>query len=194
MFRRVIIPIFLSLIILLPLFIYFFWYFNGILTYLATGDGRDQGVDFLINHVASVDDPSTNEYDALDFIGGYINPMIVFSYGFHNAVLLFWLILGRFLKVNKPGVARRYKFYWYVIALLCCLGLSACFYFYMDEYDGFFYMQEDLLWPFIIGITICSFILFYLQSLFFTSKVMMIAIPFVGIFKSISFRRNKDDD
>ena len=194
MFKRVIIPLFLSLIILSPLFIYIFWYFNGLLTYLATGDGREQGVLFLIQNIASVDDPSTNAYDALDFIEGYINPMILFSYGFFNAVLLFWLILGRFLKVNRPGIARRYKFYWYVISLLCCFGLSACFYFYMDEYDGFYYMQEDLLWPFLIGITICSFILFYFQSLFFTSKVMMIAIPFVGIFKSISFRRNKNDD
>lgn len=194
MFKRVIVPLFLSLIILSPLFIYIFWYFNGLLTYLATGDGREQGVLFLIQNVASVDDPSTNGYDALDFIEGYINPMILFSYVFFNAVLLFWLILGRFLKVNKPGIARRYKFYWYVISLLCCFGLSACFYFYMDEYDGFYYMQEDLLWPFLIGTTICSFILFYFQSLFFTSKVMMIAIPFVGIFKSISFRRNKNDD
>ena len=194
MFKRVIIPIFLSLIILSPFFIYIFWYFNGLLTFLATGDGRTQGVDFLNTNVASLDDPSTNEEFALDFIQYYINPMIVFSYGFHNAVLLFWLILGRFLKVNKPGVALRYKFYWYIISFLCCLGLSACFYFYMDEYDGFFYMKEDLLWPFLTGITVFSFMLFYFQSLFFTSKVMMIAIPFVGIFKSISFRRNKNDD
>ena len=54
MFKRVIIPIFLSLIILLPLFIYIFWYFNGILIYLATKDGG-RGVDFLIQQVASVD-------------------------------------------------------------------------------------------------------------------------------------------
>ena len=68
MFKRVIVPLFLSLIILSPLFIYIFWYFNGLLTYLATGDGREQGVLFLIQNVASVDDPSTNGYDALDKI------------------------------------------------------------------------------------------------------------------------------
>ena len=194
MFRRVIVPFFLSLIILSPLFIFIFWYFNGILTYLATGDGRENGLEFLIQNVASVDDPSTNVDDALDFIEGYINPMIIFSYGWHNLILLFWLILGRFLKVNRPGVARRYKLYWYLISIICFAGLSGAMYFYMDEYDGFFYMQQDILWPFLIGVAIISFILFYFQSLFFTSKVMMIAIPFVGLFKGISFRRNKDED
>ena len=93
MFRRVIVPFFLSLIILSPLFIFIFWYFNGILTYLATGDGRENGVEFLIQNVASVDDPSTNVDDALDFIEGYINPMIIFSYGWHNLILLFCILL-----------------------------------------------------------------------------------------------------
>ena len=99
----------------------------------------------MIQNVASVDDPSTNVDDALDFIEGYINPMIIFSYGWHNLILLFWLILGRFLKVNRPGVARRYKLYWYLISIICFAGLSGAMYFYMDEYDGFFYMQQDII-------------------------------------------------
>ena len=195
MFKRVILPIFLSLIITLPIFIFIFWYFNGLLIYLGSQDGG-RGVEFLIQQVASVDHGSDeNNIEALDFIENYINHILVFTYFYLNAILLFWLILGRFLKVNKPGIARRYKFYWYFITLVTCAGLIAFFHWYMEKYDGWYYMREEIKWwPFLTCSGIFYLVVFYFQSLLFTSKVMMIAIPFVGIFKSISFRRNKDDD
>ena len=86
MFKRVILPIFLSLIITLPIFIFIFWYFNGLLIYLGSQDGG-RGVEFLIQQVASVDHGSDeNNIEALDFIENYINHILVFTYFYLNVV------------------------------------------------------------------------------------------------------------
>ena len=190
MFKKVIFPIFFSLVLLFPIAGFFFWYFNGLYEYLSTGDGRDNGIQFLIQNVTSNEDPTDAIDEADDFIDNYINPIIIFAYSLQNFVLLFWLIFGRYLKVNKPGIARRYMIYWFIIAVVCSLGMGGGSYYYMEIYDGFFYIKQDVLWYFLSLITIFSFFLFLVQSWIFTSKVMAVAVPFVSLIKRISFRKS----
>lgn len=106
MFKKVILPTTMSMILIVPISIFIFWFFNGFVEYISTGDGRPGGQQFLIENVADTDEPDTNDIDALDFTENYINPMIIFTFLFQNILLLLWLILGKFLKVNKPGIAK----------------------------------------------------------------------------------------
>ena len=190
MFNKIIFPTFFSLVLLFPVVVCFFWYFNGFYEYLSTGDGRHNGLQFLIQNVTSNEDPTDAIDEADDFIDNYINPIIIFAYSLQNFVLLFWLIIGRYLKVNKPGIARRYMIYWFIIAAVCSLGMGGGSYYYMEYYDGFFYIKQDVLWYFLSLITIFSFFLFLVQSWIFTSKVMAVAVPFVSLIKRISFRKS----
>ena len=49
---------------------------------------------------ALAQDENTDAIDeADDFIDNYINPIIIFAYSLQNFVLLFWLIIGRYLIV-----------------------------------------------------------------------------------------------
>ena len=101
--------------------------------------------------------------------------------------------MGRFLKVNKPGVAKKYRFFWLLISLFCSLGISLGCWSYMKWLDEFYYMgDEETLRAFLISLSIFSFILFYLQSILFTSKVMSEAVPLTSFFKSISIRKNNE--
>ena len=189
MFKRVIFPTIISLIITFLLFGSIYYYFNGINA--NYGDGRDQGIQFLIKYFGFHLDPEDSYDITVEFINECLNLTLYGLFLIQNFFLLFWLIVGRFLKVNKPGIARRYQIYWLIISLLCDLFLAAYSWYTTDNYDGFFYIGDEIKWFYLASIAIFGFILFYIQSILFTSKVMQVAVPFVRIFKSISFRKNK---
>ena len=189
MFKRVIIPTFFSLILKFVLAACVFWVFNGWWEAYITGDGNRLGYNWLIADVAANDDPSTNKDDALDFIAYNINPTIYYGYLIDNSFIFIWLLLGRLLKVDKPGVAKRYKFYWFIIAILCSVVFAGNCYYWLYFFEGEYYLLETTIYKFCGYMLVSTFILFWIQSLLFTSRVMYIAVPFVGLVKRISFRK-----
>jgi|TARA_Y100000031_G_C8072981_1_gene315947 hypothetical protein len=195
MFKRVLMPTIFSLVLSLIPAAIVFYLFNGFYTAFASGDGNATGIfgfggyDWLIADVAANDDEATNVDDALEFISDYINPAIYTAYGICNLFLFFWLFLGRFLKVDKPGIAKRYFYYWLTIAIIESLAFAGSCYFWLYYYEGGWYLQENTIYIFCTYMFVFSFIFFLIKSWLFTSRVMLIAVPFVGLIKRISFRK-----
>ncbi|MDA7544202.1 hypothetical protein N8761_00840 [Alphaproteobacteria bacterium] len=97
-------------------------------------------------------------------------------------VSVLWVIIGEFLKIDRPNKAFKYLLLWFIF-LFILLALVGGMTFYMLYLQNEIWHVAELsrLITLIICMLIYVAIFFYLVSMFITSRVLRPAVPFLTI-------------
>ena len=95
---------------------------------------------------------------------------------------LIWIIVGEFLRIDRPNRAIRYLWLWFVFLLIILAVVGGMTYYFLYLQDEIWHVAE---WSRMISLLtfmlVYSGVFFYLVSVFITSRVLRSAVPFLTI-------------
>ncbi len=131
-------------------------------------------------------------YDAtLDFIDSGLIPATVCINLVTAMSLISWFIFGEFIGIKRPGEAKKYIFVWfgiYGVQLLFLLAFLFYFLFLIPDADE--YLKDAALALIFTGIIILNFLIFFVVSIFLSSRVLRTALP-LSVILSFIYRLRK---
>ena len=107
-----------------------------------------------------------------------IQPLLIYLTTFWGIIFITWIIITEFLRIDRPNKAFKFMWIWflYLIVMLVLSG-SMTYYFLYSQRDVYKYVGGPQITSILILTTILSLILFYLTTLFITSRVNRPTVP-----------------
>ncbi len=184
MFQRTIFP---SIIVII---VYALFIFAGIFYFQL-----DSFATFSMLNLLDIDmlfDPDL-AYDAtIDFINYGMLPATIIINIVTAISLIAWFVFGEFIGINRPGQAKKYIFVWSGI-YLAQLFLFFVFYYYFLHLipDADDYLKGSASISMAFSLAIINFLIFFILSIFLSSRVIKTALPLSILLSFIyRFRRN----
>ena len=171
MFRRVIFPI---------LAVFIFYAFIAMIGILITGQDffAFYAIKEIMDQANFFNDAEYADIDTEDFIYYGITPALI-TLNFITALALScWFLFGEFTGIQRPGEAQKFLFVWISIYLVqVVLFITAYYYFLHFNADVDGYMKVTYSASALTLSIIINFILFFILSLFLSSRVLKPALP-----------------
>lgn len=171
MFRRVVFPI---------LAVFVFYASIALLGILVTG--QDFFAFYAIENIMDQDnffnDAEYADVETEDFIYYGITPALI-ALNFITALSLScWFLFGEFTGIQRPGEAQKYLVIWIGIYLIqVIIFVSAYYYFLHFNSNVSDYMRVAYSASTLTLLIIINFIIFFVMSLFLSSRVLKPALP-----------------
>jgi len=171
MFRRVIFPI---------LAVFIFYAFIAILGIFITGQDffAFYAIENIMDQESFFNDAEYSDVETEDFIYYGLTPVLI-ALNFITALALScWFLFGEFTGIQKPGEAQKFLVVWIGIYLIQVVLFIITYYYFLhfnsnvDDYMKVTYSASALTLSIII-----NFVLFFMLSLFLSSRVLKPALP-----------------
>ena len=108
--------------------------------------------------------------------------LLIYITTFWVAISLLWMIVGEFLRIDRPNRAIRYLWLWFVFLIITLAVVGGMTYYFLYVQDEIWHVAEwSRLMSLLIFMLIYSAIFFYLVSMFITSRVLRSAVPLLTI-------------
>ena len=175
-FSLIVISIFVGLIIV-PAYLVSFFDIGFI--------GRGDAIQNIIFYILDQDPNMPGEervWNAEDLQLLGIQPLLIYLTAFWFILFIVWIIITEFLRIDRPNKAFKFMWIWFLF-LIVMLVLSGymTYYFLYSQKEVYQYVGGPQITSIIFLTIILSLILFYLTTLFITSRVNRPTVPLATI-------------
>ncbi len=171
MFRRLVFPI---------LIVFTFYILIALIGILITGQDffAFYAIESIMDQESFFNDAEYADIETEDFIYYGITPAFIVLNLITAISLSGWFLFGEFTGIQRPGEAKKFLFIWVGIYLIQLILFSGAYWYFLEfNSDVVDYMKQAYSLSAWTLATIINFILFFILSIFLSSRVLKPALP-----------------
>ena len=151
------------------------------IAFIGRGDALRNIIFYIIDQDPNIPGEE-RRFMAEDLLIFGIQPLLIYLTSFWSIIFISWIIITEFLRIDRPNKAFKFMWIWFLF-LIVMLVLSGymTYYFLYSQKDVYQFVGGPQITSIIFLTTILSLILFYLTTLFITSRVNRPTVPLATI-------------
>ena len=168
----IIISIMISLIIVPTYFLAFFD-----IGFIGRGDALQNIIFYILDQDPNMpgEERVWNAED-LQLLG--IRPLLIYLTSFWFITFISWILITEFLRIDRPNKAFKFMWIWVLfLAVMLILSGFMTYYFLYSQKPVFQYVGLPQITTIVFTTLVLTFILFFITTLFVTSRVTRPAVP-----------------
>ena len=108
--------------------------------------------------------------------------LLIYVSVFWLLISILWIVIGEFLRIDRPGKAIKYIWIWFLLLIISLLVVASMTWYFLYAQDVLYQRAEfSSVFSLLIFMIIYTAIYFYLSCVFITSRVIRSAVPFLTI-------------